>query len=152
MDESAFARFIVKVNVTPDGCWLWTGARTKQGYANFTLDARRGSYVFRVGHRVSYEHYVGPIPEGLQLDHLCRVRHCVNPEHVELVTAKENSQRGARGRLVRICKHGHHYTPENTIVRKNGRRLCRECARLSSVVQNEKSRLLGTRGYALRSP
>lgn len=83
-------RLLDKVEIDPvAGCWLWTAAKNNGGYGMFTFTTgwRRSA------HRVSYETFVGPIPDGLQLDHLCRVRHCVNPDHLEPVTAAENTRR-----------------------------------------------------------
>jgi hypothetical protein len=76
-------------------------------------------------HRYIYELFSGPIPVGLVLDHLCRVRHCVNPEHLEPVTIAENVRRGLKGRMVTHCPKGHEYTPENTYT--YNRRECRRC-------------------------
>lgn len=95
--------FWSKVQYTP-GCWLWLGALGRGGYG---LSRHRG--VLSVVHRVAYELLVGPIPEGLQLDHLCRVRHCVNPDHLEPVTALENVRR-SRGWFntpAHECARGH---------------------------------------------
>lgn len=110
----------------PDGCWLWTGQILYHGYGHFW---RRGTTKV-VAHRFSYEALVGPVAAGLELDHLCRVRHCVNPEHLEPVTHSENNRRTAGLRAIKThCKRGHEFTPENT--RMNGRaRVCRECARI----------------------
>ena len=111
-------------------CWLWTGALSHDGYPR-----AKGKYA----HRLIYELYVGKIEHGITLDHLCRVRHCCNPEHLEPVTLQENIARGDygwRGRLTH-CKHGHEFTPENTVVTPNGarnggpRRQCRECGRIA---------------------
>src|SRR5690349_9784178 len=90
---------------------------------NRTLEAR---------HRVAYERLVGPIPDGLALDHLCRVRHCINPDHLEPVTWRENILRGA-SEVARLaartaCSKGHEFTPENTRI-NNGARACRRCDR-----------------------
>ena len=74
-----------------DGCWLWRGKCLASGYGYLSVE---GQTTF--AHRVSYEYHVGPIPEGLHIDHLCRVRNCVNPEHLEPVTHKENHRRGMR--------------------------------------------------------
>lgn len=76
-----------------------------------------------------YEAFVGPIPDGLQIDHLCRVRHCVNPAHLEPVTIAENVRRGAAAQT--HCKYGHEYTPENTVIHHGGRE-CRTCNRIRS--------------------
>ena len=85
-----------------------------------------------MAHRVAYELTNGPIPDGLELDHLCRVRHCVNPSHIEAVTHRENTLRGTgpiphRARQSH-CKHGHEFTPENTYRLPNGCRHCRTCS------------------------
>ena len=77
-------------------CWLWTGCINSDGYAKFGIGGRDGKMVS--AHRWAYEHYVGPIPSGLQIDHLCRVRHCVNPMHLEPVTASENVRRSFQAR------------------------------------------------------
>lgn len=73
---------------TGSDCWLWTGYVAAGGYGEFHLAGRT-----RKAHRVAYELLVGPVPEGLDLDHLCRVRRCVNPEHLEPVTRQENLRR-----------------------------------------------------------
>lgn len=131
MTERQFQRWIVKLDDgilwSRDRCWFWQGAKTRSGYGNFMLTKTPPKYV--AAHRIAYEHYRGPIPEGLHLDHLCRNRSCVNPWHLEPVTNRENAQRGARGRMVTHCRNGHPYNEENTMWRKNGRRGCRACAR-----------------------
>lgn len=76
----------------PDDCWEWTGAKTRDGYGTFWPDGRAGGKQY--GMRFSYEHYVGPIPDGLTLDHLCRNKGCVNPAHLEPVTMQANLRRG----------------------------------------------------------
>jgi hypothetical protein len=111
------------------GCWLWTGSRNGAGYASFAI---RG--IGHVGHRLAYQLVVGPIPAGFQVDHLCRIRHCVNPSHMELVTSAENTLRGlGPGGLnsrKTHCRHGHEFTPENTAIDANGNRQCRACHNL----------------------
>lgn len=88
-------RFWSKIEVSSTGCWLWTSTLNNRGYARFVRARRRG---FVLAHRYSYTQFVGPIPEGLVLDHLCEVKHCVNPDHLEPVTNYENLRRaGHRG-------------------------------------------------------
>lgn len=119
-------RFWSKVEKT-ENCWLWTASRGTAGYGQFYLDGR-----MRLSHRVAYEGLVGPIPGGLHLDHLCRIRHCVNPEHLEPVTCRENLLRGETLNASQIlrtrCPQGHRYSLENTIVYR-GSRYCRTCDR-----------------------
>lgn len=114
-------RFFAKVEF--DGCWLWRGARDSGGYGKF----RDGHTVLVSAHRWAYEALVGPIPAGLQLDHLCRVHLCVNPDHLEPVTPGENTRRGSR--LVTHCPKGHVYDEQNTRVNTDGARDCRQCDR-----------------------
>src|SRR6266849_5089721 len=101
-------RFWAKVHKT-DTCWEWTGALWR-GYGYFRT---------WIAHRVAYELLVGPIPPEKQVDHLCRNRGCVNPEHMELVTSYENILRGegptAANKRKLVCSNGHPFTPENTI-------------------------------------
>ena len=105
-------------------CWEWTGAKNPKGYGYMPAFGR-GHYL---AHRMSYELFVGPIPEGLELDHLCRNRGCVNPDHVEPVTHLENMRRGAFATRT-LCVNGHHYDAVNTYIRPNGNRDCRVCVR-----------------------
>lgn len=106
-------RFWAKVDRRgPDECWPWVGKRN-EAYGRFMVDGQ-----FRPAHRVSYELLRGPIPAGLQIDHLCRNPRCVNPAHLEPVTQRENGLRGmsvpARNARKTHCKWGHEFTPENT--------------------------------------
>jgi len=118
-------RFWSKVRQNGE-CWEWT-ASLSYGYGQFAL--RHG--VIRKAHRISYEWLVGPIPDGLHLDHLCRNRKCVNPEHLEPVTNYVNLHRGQGFTATRAaqthCIHGHEFTPENTNIKRNGCRECRAC-------------------------
>lgn len=104
------------------GCWLWTGTIGAGGYGRWP---HRNNLT---AHRVSYELHRGPIPAGLQIDHLCRVRHCVNPDHLEAVTQAQNARRGAYATKTH-CKNGHPYDAENTYIKKDGSRGCRACGR-----------------------
>lgn len=110
-----------KIERSPDGCWLWTGALKPNGYGNCWAGPGYSS-----AHRVVYELLVGPVP-GFDLDHLCRVRHCVNPSHLEPVTRVENTRRGLSGVLKTHCAHGHPWIPENIIKNGNGSQTCKVC-------------------------
>jgi hypothetical protein len=105
-------------------CWPWTGARTSHGYGATTLDGR-----YAVASRAAYELLIGPIPEGLVLDHLCRNRACVNPAHLEPVTHQVNINRGVGCPASRThCPQGHPYDEANTM-HSCGARRCRTCCR-----------------------
>lgn len=115
-------------------CWLWTGQVGNRGYGQFKYRLGpqdcRSAYV----HRFAYELLVGPIPDGLHLDHLCRVRLCVNPAHLEPVTNLENTMRSlrSRGQEPGKCINGHEKTPDNTyVVPRTGSRVCRICKRVA---------------------
>jgi hypothetical protein len=128
LNETQINHFFNKVNKTLDGCWLWTGAINASGYGGVNINSK-----YYVAHRVSYEYLLGPVPEGLFLDHLCRVRNCVNPEHLEPVTHKENALRGmspfAKNARKTHCPKGHRYDEINTRLTSRGRS-CKACALL----------------------
>ena len=132
--RSLSERFWEKVSPGP-GCWEWTGYVTPQGYG--TLFG--GPSVARplLAHRVSYELARGPIPSGRELDHLCRNRRCVNPAHLEPVTALVNWERGESPSLANRakdrCPRGHRYTTDNTWRNAKGHRWCRHCARIKAL-------------------
>lgn len=120
-------RFWSKVRVDPSGCWIWTGSIDPKGYGRFAIKRDQG----RRAHRVAVTHLVGPIPAGLECDHLCRVPCCVNPAHIELVTGTENNSRSMSPTAVNKrkthCMNGHAFTEENTKIDGMGSRRCRIC-------------------------
>lgn len=118
-------RFWEKVEKTDD-CWLWLGC-TRNGYGSFNVRMRSG-----YAHRWAYEHLVGPIAAGFELDHLCRNPLCVNPAHLDPVLHRTNVLRGespaAANARKTHCIRGHEFTDENTyIVEATGSRMCRQC-------------------------
>jgi hypothetical protein len=115
-------RFWKKVNKTPT-CWEWT-AGTKDGYGWYMLFPGKTEYA----HRVAYTQLRGDIPKGKELDHLCRNRKCVNPDHLEPVSHAVNMNRSAGHRDLKThCPYGHEFTPENTAVWKGNMRTCKIC-------------------------
>lgn len=139
--KTTLENFLTKIEmVTESGCWIWTGHIDRGGYARLnTWDyERRVKGPLLSAHRFSYETFVGPIPEGMGLDHLCRVRCCVNPRHLEPVTHRENVMRGLAPTVSRVaaiaaklarthCKWGHPFTRENVRIYRN-RRNCIACS------------------------
>lgn len=125
VNYSLFERFWSKVDTTGD-CWLWRGSRNTKGYGSF----RVGNKTLTV-HRIAYELLIGPIPDGLTLDHLCRNPVCVNPNHLEPLTGRENTLRGdnppARNARKTHCPQGHPYDLLNTYIFGHGYRDCRAC-------------------------
>lgn len=123
-------RFMAKVSVTPGGCWEWTAGKDSKGYGVFRA-AWKGKDV--KAHRAAYELFVGPIPEGLTLDHLCNTKHCVNPTHLQPVSGRLNTRRGHIGPAAMDgdghCGRGHEMTAENTYTSPKGIVSCRTCER-----------------------
>lgn len=111
----------------PGGCWLWTGPRDRKGYGIAWLPGRKSARA----HRWVYEQLVGPIPEGLQIDHLCRVKACVNPDHLEPVTGRVNILRAYDfdgSTDPETCFRGHRYEPGSYYEGRYGSRECKQCS------------------------
>ena len=124
----------------PNGCWQWTATIHAGGYARFYMDGK-----FHHAHRVAYELLVGPVPEGLVLDHLCRNRSCVNPSHLEPVTFQEKVLRGEGPTAMNArkdeCVRGHDLTdPDNLYECNRNERRCRACTRERNAESKRKRR------------
>lgn len=137
--DQVLERFWNKVEIQPNGCWDWVGAITNRGYGLFNDEIK-----LKLVHRLSYEINKGKIPAGLQIDHLCRNRKCVNPEHLEVVTQKENMMRGfglaSMYSKRSHCKRGHPLVKENLGKWRNSRD-CLICSRLRCKKAYNKAKL-----------
>ena len=140
---SVECKLMFNVEKSDNDCWDWTGTHNGVGYG--VISFREGtSTKKRYAHRESYEHFVGQIPDGKQLDHLCKNTRCINPKHLEPVTARENLKRaGLWDRSPKAhCRHGHKRTGANVRVYSDGIRHCVECIRVRG-----RRRMLIERGY-----
>jgi len=127
-------RIARNITIDANGCWRWQMAISSEGYGRIDTE---------YAHRFSYAAYVGTIPDGLELDHLCRVRDCVNPAHLEPVTRAVNVRRGNAPNAILsrlgVCIRGHQMTPENTYYRPDGAgKQCRICIRIRSQRQQQR--------------
>lgn len=131
----------IRVRIEDNGCWTWLGKKAKNGYG----------HIFSLGktylaHRISYELYVGKIPRGLVIDHKCRNRICINPEHLEIVTLKENILRGksisAKNSKKIYCKRNHILVGDNLVKRDDNIRQCRLCKNLAQLEYTKRRKLL----------
>ena len=132
--QDLIAEFSERYTADPNsGCWLWSRGLQSRGYGSYR---RLGEYT---AHRVSYRLFVGPIPDGLELDHKCRTKCCVNPKHLEAVTPKENTGRWRA--TITHCPSGHKFTSENSWLGKTRRghthRLCKECLKIAGKKRRE---------------
>jgi hypothetical protein len=144
MKQDPRPRLMAKVEVTPT-CWLWRGHIMRLGYGVAWFEDRQ-----QPAHRAIYALLRGPVPTGMELDHLCRVRSCVNPEHLEVVTHRENTLRGSSIVAVQArkthCKRGHPLSGENLSIRKDGGRECLACRKVHQRLRVE--RRVNERGRA----
>lgn len=120
------------------GCWRWPRGKTKGGYGETNFQKKKA-----LVHRIVYQHFVGPIPVGMEIDHLCRNRWCANFEHLEAVPPKVNNERGesacAQNSRKTHCVRGHPYSGDNLRIGRNGGRWCRACAKIHK--EKEKAKL-----------
>ncbi len=128
--------FFSKIYENSSGCWLMTTAKNNEGYAR---------YAGKKGHQITYFIFYGKVPKNLEIDHLCQVRGCVNPLHLEAVTHKENVRRGKVGKVTakrqqskKVCINGHPYNEQNTYfdpkiygAQKNPSRHCKICKKIA---------------------
>lgn len=122
--------FMNKVHKDDNDCWIWKGYIDKDGYGTFSYRSKEMR-----AHRWSYMHFVGSLDNNLTIDHICNVRACVNPKHLQQIPIKDNILRGsgpsARNAKKTHCRHGHAFADNNVVHDKKQRR-CRECSRLSA--------------------
>jgi hypothetical protein len=126
----------VKKSNEAEGCWIWTGTLSKAGYGQIRLFASKkaiGKKLTIFAHRASYEMFKGSIPDKNELDHLCKKPPCINPDHLESVTHRENDIRGdglaGTNHRKTHCKHGHPFSSDNLYITPSGTRQCRTCRR-----------------------
>lgn len=152
-------RFWKKVS-KGEGCWTWQGAKSF-GYGKFGIKTTSGKWTMCWSHRFSYELKHGTIGKGLHIDHLCRNRACVNPDHLEAVLQRTNLLRGTGFSAINFkkthCKRGHEFTEENTYKTKNGGRNCRQCSLDSIKIWRAKkkhlhSKLTGSESQEVQTP
>lgn len=138
-------RLLSKAVAGHGGCLVWTARLNHEGYGRFWL---RGKQV--QAHRAAYELLVGPIPDGLQIDHGCRNRRCINPHHLEPVTARENVMRGntpaAENAAKTACLRGHVFDEANTYISPKGSRECRACRNAATTRSKQRKALALTGG------
>ena len=143
--EDVVGHFWTYIDKT-DTCWLWTGSKVG-GYGVYSTGATRG--LEEQAHRFAWQALVGEIPEAMELDHICGIRNCVNPGHLQLVEQGFNRKQGlkvarANQKARTHCKRGHEYTDENTYIEREGWRRCKSCQALSQKEYHERKRVAKT--------
>jgi len=127
-DDDVWNRFVLKIDVTSN-CWNWKAGKGAQGYGSLRVTDKYSTMI--KAHRMSYEFFVGKIPKDKVIDHLCRNRSCVNPEHLEVVSSRENTLRGetlaSKEAKQTSCIRGHELKGNNLAFRTDGKRACKTC-------------------------
>ena len=142
-NETRERNFLARTEPEPNsGCWIWIGSRGPDGYGRMMVHGR-----ITIVSRWAYQHFIGPLGPGLEADHKCRLRSCVNPQHLEAVTHRTNClrsmNRAAINAAKKCCKRGHPFTPENTYLMLEGGRRCRMCQRVANLRWSHKKHALG---------
>jgi hypothetical protein len=132
------APVLERYTVTESGCWLWDGATTSKGYGRFRVNRK-----YILAHRYFFEVFTSTrVPPGMHLDHLCRRKSCVNPDHLEIVTPRENNLRSNSPSAINArrteCKNGHALSGDNLLISPKGDRRCRACNRILLQVKRDK--------------
>jgi len=147
-------RFWSKVNRTST-CWLWAAATDKDGYGAFMVGSKKNhTKRMKKSHRISYQWAKGPIANGLEIDHICRVRECVNPDHLEAVTHRINWMRGdnhaAKNMTKTHCRKGHEYSGKNLRVNSLGKRCCKMCDRDRKRIKRTQVKIIMSKNSSVR--
>lgn len=139
----AAERFLSRIVKLPDGCWMWQGTKNPNGYGSFYVGNEYPGRNQDLAHRAAYRMFKGPIPKGLSIDHLCRRPLCVNPDHLEAVSLRENILRGAGVAAVNAakthCIHGHPLSGANLRI-VQGKRQCVTCLRSAGKAHQQRRR------------
>ena len=142
MTNTIAQRIQNNIHISSRGCWEWQGMKDRDGYGTMWI-SDSGKKKIRFTHRMSYEAHVEPIPNDLEIDHLCLNKACCNPEHLEVVTTQENTRRrDLAHEYDKYCRNGHARTSENTYIAKTGMRSCRICRKLATRAYRERKKLL----------
>lgn len=138
-------RLLEGVEVDDNGCWLWQGYIRSDGYGQIGVRRDDGQWRMRAAHRVSYETFIGFLGD-LDVDHLCKVRHCIKPHHMDAVTRHENTRRGdstwAKQYREGRCENGHDLTLANALASAGNQKRCREC--WNAYMRNYKKEMVNT--------